>query len=214
MTAPDHVRILVADSHPIVRLGVADSIHTEPDLKVTGEAASGDEVIALLRQHQYDVILLDIAMPGKNGLDTLHAIRQIEPTPAVLIFSEYPESLYAISMLRAGAKGFISKSDPPSALTGAIRRVASGNHYLSDATLNQLVSPGHVIQRPPHARNLVRPRIPDLLSHRHRARPYADRQRTQSFSQNRKQLSQRHLAENGLRLKCRSDPLRHSRRHR
>lgn len=141
MTAPDHVRILVADSHPIVRLGVADSIHTEPDLKVTGEAASGDEVISLLRKHQYDVILLDIAMPGKkNGLDTLHAIRQIEPAPAVLIFSEYPESLYAISMLRAGAKGFISKSDPPAALTGAIRRVASGNHYLSDATLNQLVS--------------------------------------------------------------------------
>ncbi len=66
MTAPDHVRILVADSHPIVRLGVADSIHTEPDLKVTGEAASGDEVISLLRKHQYDVILLDIAMPGKK----------------------------------------------------------------------------------------------------------------------------------------------------
>lgn len=133
------IRILIADDHEIVRAGFAQFIADQGDMKVTGEASTGDEVIALIRREQFDVVLLDISMPHKNGIDCLRVIRQINPTLPVLMLSGYPEEHYAVNMLRSGASGYISKNAPPEELMRAIRVVARGKRYLSE-TAADLVS--------------------------------------------------------------------------
>jgi DNA-binding NarL/FixJ family response regulator len=133
------IRILIADDHEIVRAGFAQFIADQGDMKVTGEASTGDEVIALIRRDQFDVVLLDISMPHKNGIDCLRVIRQINPTLPVLMLSGYPEEHYAVNMLRSGASGYISKNAPPEELMRAIRIVARGKRYLSE-TAADLVS--------------------------------------------------------------------------
>ncbi|KAF0813343.1 Response regulator UvrY [Andreprevotia sp. IGB-42] len=134
------LRILIADDHPIVLQGLFDLIEAEADLLVAGQAESGDRVLDLLSQNDYDVILLDIAMPGKNGLDTLDAIHQLKPSQPVLIYSHYPEALYAAIAMRAGANGFISKGAAPDELLAAVRNVARGNHYLCPSLLESLIN--------------------------------------------------------------------------
>jgi len=133
------IRILIADDHDIVRAGFAQFIADQGDMKVTGEASTGDEVIALIRSDQFDVVLLDISMPHKNGIDCLRVIRQINPTLPVLMLSGYPEEHYAVNLLRSGASGYISKNAPPEELMRAIRVVARGKRYLSE-TAADLVS--------------------------------------------------------------------------
>jgi DNA-binding NarL/FixJ family response regulator len=133
------IRILIADDHDIVRAGFAQFIADQGDMKVTGEASTGDEVIALIRRDQFDVVLLDISMPHKNGIDCLRVIRQINPTLPVLMLSGYPEEHYAVNLLRSGASGYISKNAPPEELMRAIRVVARGKRYLSE-TAADLVS--------------------------------------------------------------------------
>jgi DNA-binding NarL/FixJ family response regulator len=127
------IRILVADDHQIVRAGLAQFIVEQDDMEIAAEAASGDEVIALIRKASFDVVLLDISMPHKNGIDCLRVIRQIDEALPVLVFSGYPEETYAVNMLRSGANGYISKDAPPEELLRAIRVVARGKRYLSEA---------------------------------------------------------------------------------
>jgi len=126
------IRILIADDHEIVRSGFREFITNEKDMQVVAEAKTGDEVINLVRQGEFDVVLLDISMPKKNGIDTLHIIRKIRPSLRVLILSGYPEEQYAVNMLRSGASGYIAKNAPPEELIRAIRTVACGRRYLSD----------------------------------------------------------------------------------
>jgi DNA-binding NarL/FixJ family response regulator len=126
-------RILLVDDHRIVRVGLAQFIVEQSDLKVAGEAASGDEAIRLIRQHDFDVVMLDISMPDKNGVDTLRIIKQLKPELHVLVLSGYPETHYAVNMLRAGANGYLSKDAPPEEMIRAIRIVARGRRYLSEA---------------------------------------------------------------------------------
>jgi len=128
------IRILIADDHAIVRAGFAQFIADQADMCIEAEAASGDDVIRLVNEREFDLVLLDIAMPNKNGIDCLRIIREIKPTLPVLILSGYPETNYAINTLRAGAKGYLSKSTSPNELVRAIRVVARGKKYLSDAT--------------------------------------------------------------------------------
>ena len=126
------IRILIADDHEIVRSGFREFITNEKDMQVVAEAKTGDEVINLVRQGEFDVVLLDIAMPKKNGIDALHVIRKIRPSLRVLILSSYPEEQYAVNMLRSGASGYVVKNVPPEELIRAIRTVARGRRYLSD----------------------------------------------------------------------------------
>ena len=128
------IRILIADDHEIVRAGFAQFIADQADMRIDAEAATGDEVIRLISERDFDVVLLDIAMPKKNGIDCLRIIRQIKPTLPVLILSGYPETNYAVNTLRAGAKGYLCKTTPPNELVRAIRVVARGRKYLSEAT--------------------------------------------------------------------------------
>jgi two-component system, NarL family, invasion response regulator UvrY len=128
------IRILIADDHQIVRAGLSQFITDQPDMRIEAEAACGDEVIHLVHSRVFDVIVLDIAMPNKNGIDCLHIIRRTRPQLPVLILSGYPESNYAVNTLRAGASGYISKMAPPEEVLRAIRVVARGKKYISDTT--------------------------------------------------------------------------------
>ncbi|MEP9322748.1 response regulator transcription factor [Paraburkholderia phymatum] len=138
------IRVLIADDHAIVRGGFRQFVADEPDMCVAAEAATGDETIRLVREQAdsepFDVVLLDIAMPDKNGIDTLRVIRQLRPEQNVLILSGYPESQYAINLLRAGANGYLNKDCEPGEIVRAIRSVARGHRYLSEAVADTLAN--------------------------------------------------------------------------
>lgn len=140
------IRVLIADDHEIVRAGLAQLLADQWDIEIAGEAANGDELIEMIRRESFDVILLDIAMPGKNGIDCLRIIRQMDPQLAVLILSGYPEAHYAVNLLRSGASGYVSKATEPKELLRAIRLVAGGRRYLSesaaDLVSSELSNPG------------------------------------------------------------------------
>jgi two-component system, NarL family, invasion response regulator UvrY len=136
---PPATRILLVDDHQIVRAGLTQFIVEHDDLCVAAEASSGDEAIRLIRQNEFDVVVLDIAMPDKNGIDTLRIIKQVKPDLHVLVLSGYPETHYAVNMLRAGANGYVCKDADPDEVIRAIRIVARGRRYLSE-TAADLVS--------------------------------------------------------------------------
>ena len=106
---------------PLVRIGLAQYIATHDDLQVSAEAGSGDEAIQLVRKQEFDVVVLDISMPDKNGIDTLHVIKRIKPDLHVLVLSGHAETHYAVNTLRAGASGYVCKDAPPEEFIRAIR---------------------------------------------------------------------------------------------
>jgi len=135
------IRILVADDHAIVRAGLRQFIADQLDMEVAGEAASGDEAIALVRASEFDVVLLDISMPDKNGIDTLKAIRHAKPDLPVLMLSGFAEEQYAVNLLRAGAAGYINKETASTQLVGAIRTALRRRKYVSP-NLAQMLADG------------------------------------------------------------------------
>ena len=131
--------VLLVDDHSIVRLGLKNLIALEADLTVTGEAASGLEAIKLVRANKYDVVVLDISMPDKNGVDTLHDLKHVAPDLPVLILSGYAEAQYALNLIRSGCKGYLSKDADSDEIIKAIRTIANGKRYIS-AELAELMS--------------------------------------------------------------------------
>ena len=139
---PGHmIRILIADDHAIVRAGLKQFIADQLDMEVTGEAATGAETIALVRSQEFDIVLLDISMPDKNGIDTLKSIKQIRPDLPVLILSGHAEEQYAVNLLRAGASGYLNKETASTQLVGAVRTAVQGRKYVSP-TLAQVLAEG------------------------------------------------------------------------
>ena len=147
------IRILIADDHAIVRAGLRQFIAGEPDMEVAGEARTGTEVIDMVRNGTWDVVLLDISMPDQNGIDTLRRLQQIKPDLPVLILSGFSEKQYAVNMIRAGASGYLNKESAPSELVNAVRAVKQGRKYVSPALAQILATDlraGHD-ERPLHA---------------------------------------------------------------
>ena len=134
------IRILIADDHAIVRAGLKQFIAGEKDMVVSSEAADGMETLACVRKGDCDVVLLDISMPGKNGIDTLRQLKRSRPDLPVLILSAYSEQQFAVSLLRAGANGYISKESAPQELTTAVRKVACGGRYVSPSLAEVLAA--------------------------------------------------------------------------
>jgi DNA-binding NarL/FixJ family response regulator len=134
------IKILIADDHAIVRAGLKQFIADEDDMVVSGEAADGLETLACVRKGECDVVLLDISMPGQNGIDTLRQLKRSRPDLPVLILSAYSERQFAISVLRAGASGYISKESASDQLVTAIRTVVGGGKYVSPSVAQVLVS--------------------------------------------------------------------------
>ena len=131
--------VLLVDDHSIVRQGLKNLIELELDLKVTGEAASGLEALNLVRNNEYDIMVLDISMPGKNGVDTLHDLKHIAPNLPVLVLSGYAEEQYALNLIRSGCKGYLSKDTNSDEIIKAIKIIANGKRYIS-AELAELMS--------------------------------------------------------------------------
>ena len=127
------IRVGICDDHAIVRAGFRQFLADQSDIEVTAEAASGREALDMARREQCDVLLLDISMPGQNGVDTLRAIRLGQPALPVLILSSFPEEHYALNMLKLGANGYLRKDCEPHELVRAIRLVSSGRRYVSEA---------------------------------------------------------------------------------
>jgi two-component system, NarL family, invasion response regulator UvrY len=123
--------ILLVDDHSIVRQGLKNLIELESDMEVTGEAASGIEALKLIRSNTYDVVVLDISMPDKNGVDTLHDLKHVAPDLPVLILSGYAEEQYALNLIRNGCKGYLSKDADSDEIIKAIRVIANGKRYIS-----------------------------------------------------------------------------------
>ncbi len=132
------IKILIADDHPIVRQGFKQVLQDTADLVVADEAGNGQEVLGLVSKKDYDVILLDISMPGKNGLEVLKELKVLNPKIPVLILSIYPEEQYAIRALKAGASGYLTKASAPEELISAIRKVSRGGKYISSSLAEKI----------------------------------------------------------------------------
>lgn len=145
------LKILVVDDHPVVRQGIMRIIEETSDMKVTGEAENGNEAVKKLKEEEYDLMLLDISMPGSDGLDVIREIKRLKPDLPVLILTIHPEKYYGLRMLQAGASGYLTKQNAPFELIEAIRRVSQGGMYISDSLAQLLVAsknsaagkPGH-----------------------------------------------------------------------
>lgn len=147
----DKIQVLIADDHAIIRQGLKQILSGTEDLQVTGEADGGVKALQLIRENDYDVVLMDVSMPDRNGIDSLKLIKKEFPKLPVLMLSMHPEEQYAIRALRAGAAGYLSKQGAPEQLVVAIRQVASGKKFVSAAVAEELAnSIGEDFDRPPH----------------------------------------------------------------
>jgi two-component system, NarL family, invasion response regulator UvrY len=126
------IRLLVADDHALVRDGIRHTVERTTDIVMTGEARNGREVLDMAGKNDYEVVLLDISMPGRDGLDVLKALKAMPKKHAVLVLSMYPEEQYAIRALRSGAAGYLTKESAPDELITAIRKVSTGGKYVSE----------------------------------------------------------------------------------
>jgi DNA-binding NarL/FixJ family response regulator len=145
------IRILIADDHRIVREGLKQILAETPDMIVVDEASNGQEVLAKAWKNDYDVVLLDISMPGRSGLDILKQLKSERPKVSVLVLSMYSEEQYAMRALRAGASGYMTKESAPDELIEAIRKVSTGRKYISATVAEKLaVSLEASNERPAH----------------------------------------------------------------
>jgi DNA-binding NarL/FixJ family response regulator len=125
-SAENLIRILTVDDHPLLRKGIAALVNAEPDMKLVAEASNGKEAIDAFRSLRPDVTLMDIQMPGVNGLDALHAIRKEFPEARIIVLTTYSGDMQVLSALRAGARGYILKGDVQDELLNSIRAVHAG----------------------------------------------------------------------------------------
>lgn len=134
------ITILMADDHTIVRQGLKLILGSHPDLQVVGEAATGEEAVQLAAQLKPRIILMDVAMPGINGIEATKQIVQANPRARVLVLSMHKESVYVREILRAGARGYILKDAIDTELISAVRSVANGDGYVSPAVSGALLN--------------------------------------------------------------------------
>lgn len=135
------IRILIADDHAVVRQGLKQFLAETPDLMIAGEAQDAWETLAKVRDQEWDLVMLDISMPGQNGLEVLREIKREKPALPILIFSMFSEDEYAMASLKAGASGYLTKESAPVQIIEAIRVVAQGGKYVSPALVDKLLSP-------------------------------------------------------------------------
>ncbi|MBV8632968.1 MAG: response regulator transcription factor [Burkholderiaceae bacterium] len=132
------IRVVLVDDHAMVRNGVRLMLASAGDIEVVGESGNAQEAIAMLKEITADVVLLDISMPGKNGLDLLKQLRGDYPKLAVLVLSTYSEEIYAVRALKLGAAGYLTKDSPTDVLVAAVRKAAGGGRYVSETIADKL----------------------------------------------------------------------------
>jgi DNA-binding NarL/FixJ family response regulator len=133
------MRILIADDHPIFRAGLKEILAKDADVESIGEADNGHKALELARKQRWDVVVLDITMPGKDGLEVLQELRRERPKLPVLVLSAHPEDQLALRLLKAGAAGYLTKDKAPKVLLSAIRKVLGGGKYVSESLAEKAV---------------------------------------------------------------------------
>jgi two-component system invasion response regulator UvrY len=133
------IKVILCDDHALIRRGIRDTLSDAPDMDVVGEAGDYGELRALMRSTTCDVLVLDINMPGRSGLDVLHVLKDEGSQVKVLIVSMYPEDQYAIRALRAGAFGYVNKGGDPQLIVQAVRTVSQGRKYVTPEIAQMLV---------------------------------------------------------------------------
>ena len=146
------IRIVLADDHPIVREGLKGLLAAAGDMEVVGEASDGGQVIERVRTLEFDLLLLDMSMPGRSGIELIRQVRSEKPKLKILILSMHEESQYAVRAIRAGAAGYLTKESASRQLVEAIRKVAGGGAFISAEVAQQLALGAMPdAQGPPHA---------------------------------------------------------------
>jgi two-component system, NarL family, invasion response regulator UvrY len=145
------LNILIVDDHAVVREGLKFILSKADDVSVAGEAGNAPDAMSFLRKHQCDLVLLDLSLPGKTGIELLKMMRDELPKIRVLILSTYPEDQYALRVIKQGASGYLTKESAPEQLISAIRKVAAGGKYVSAAMAERLLDEiATATQRAPH----------------------------------------------------------------
>ena len=134
------IRVLIADDHKIVRDGLKRILSAHAEVDVTGEAADGDQALALVRAHEYDLVMVDMSMPGLSGIDLIKRLKLEKPKLRILVLSMHGERQYAARALKAGASGYLNKDSAAELLVGAIRKIAAGGVHIGDAAAASLIS--------------------------------------------------------------------------
>jgi DNA-binding NarL/FixJ family response regulator len=145
------IRIVIADDHTIVREGLKQLLSASPDLSVVGEAPDGSETLRRVRELDFDVLLLDMSMPGRSGIELIRQVHNEKPRLRILVLSMHQEEQYAVRAIKAGAAGYLTKESAPAQLVSAIRKVAGGGAFVTPAVAEQLAL--HTMPRadgPPH----------------------------------------------------------------
>lgn len=132
------IEVLVADDHAIIRDGIRNILADTDDMVVAGEAANGNTALDMVRERDWSLVVLDLSMPGRNGLDLIKLIKAERPRLPILVFSMHQEEQYAVRAIRAGASGYLTKESDSDLLLPALRRVAAGGVYVSQAVAEQL----------------------------------------------------------------------------
>lgn len=133
------IEVILCDDHALIRRGIRDTLSDADDIKVVGEAGEYGELRSLMRTTRCDVLVLDINLPGRSGLDVLHALKDEGNAVKILIVSMYPEDQYAIRALRAGASGYVNKGGDPQTIVQAVRTVAQGRKFVTPEIAQMLV---------------------------------------------------------------------------
>jgi two-component system invasion response regulator UvrY len=125
------INVVIADDHAIVRHGLREILNSESDIRTVAEASTGQEVLDIVRADHVDVVVLDITMPGRNGLEILKELRKSHPRVAVIMLSMHPKDQYGVRVIKAGAAAYISKESAPEELVNAIRTAHRGEKYIT-----------------------------------------------------------------------------------
>jgi len=144
MKAASPIRVLIADDHRIVRRGLEQILNASPGITVIGEASDYGGITDILREQQCDVLLLDISMPGKDGIEILHLLKKREPMLRIMVLSSHAPEQFAVRALKAGAASYLTKDGAPDELVEAVRVVARGRKYISKSLAESLAN--HVIE--------------------------------------------------------------------
>lgn len=132
------IKVLITDDHPVVRRGIRQILEDEDRIGLIHEAGNGKELFDKMREQEYDVILLDISLPGRSGLDLISQIKKTQPSAAILMLSIHSEEVYAIKAFKYGAAGYITKSSAPEELISAIYKVSGGERYISASLADKM----------------------------------------------------------------------------